>query len=118
MKHILRDIKLSKLTGTPMSDEATMFVKFWDNLWRDMKVSVGPKKGEIRCWKDDYDYYYFFQEDRNDYFWCDNKKIWSFFRRDLGLNYDDTQEFIQQMVDETLNCKVNTPHSDDPSSPQ
>ena len=109
MKHILRDIKLSKLSGTPMSTKAYKLDEFWDELWCDMKVKIDPKKGEIRCWKDDYDYYHFYQDGRNDCLWCDNEKIWSFFRRDLGLNYDGTQELIHQMVSETLNCKVKTP---------
>ena len=109
MIHILREIKLSKLTDTPMSTKATKLVEFWDELWCDMKVKIDPKKGEIKCWKEGYDYYYFYQEDRNDYLWCDYDEVWTFFRRDLGLNYDDVQELIQQLVDETLNCKVNTP---------
>ena len=111
MIHILREIKLSNLTDTPMSTKATKLVEFWGELWSGMKVKIDPKKGEIRCWRDDYDYYYFYQEDRNDYLWCDTEKIWSFFRRDLGLNYDGTQELIHQMVDETLNYIVNTPIS-------
>ena len=109
MNHILREIKLSNLTDTPMSTKATKLVEFWGELWSGMKVKIDPKKGEIRCWRDDYDYYYFHQEDRNDYLWCDYDEVWTFFRRDLGLNYDDAQELIQQLVDETLNCKVNTP---------
>ena len=109
MIHILREIKLSNLTDTPMSEEATKLVEFWDELWTDMKVKVDPPKGEVRCWKDGYEYYYFYQDGRNDCLWCDTEKIWSFFRLELGLNYDGTQELIHQMVDETLNCKVNTP---------
>ena len=118
MNHILREIKLSNLTDTPMSEEATKLVEFWDELWTDMKVKVDPSKGEIRCWKDDYKYYYFRQDDRNDCLWCDTEKIWSFFRLELGLNYSDTQELVHQMVGETLNCKVNTPPAPDaiPSS--
>ena len=109
-EYILREIKLSKLTDTPMGDEATMLVKFWDELWADMKIKIDPIEGEIRCWKDDHDYYYFFQDENHNYLWCDYDKVWSFFGRDLGLNYDDTQELVQRMVGETLNCKVNTPN--------
>ena len=109
MNHILRDIKLSKLTGTPMSEEASKFVKFWDDLWADMKVKIDPSKGEIKCWKDGYDYYYFYQDDKNDNLWCDRYRVWPFFQYDLYLNYTETQELIQYMVDETLNCEANTP---------
>ena len=108
-KYILRDIKLSKLTGTPLSGEASRFIEFWDDLWADMKVKIDPIKGEIRCWKDDYDYYYFQQDDKNDNLWCDRYRVWSFFRDDFDLKYTETQELIQYMVDKTLNCEVSTP---------
>ena len=111
MIHILRDIKLSKLTDTPMGTKASKLVKFWDELWCDMKVKIDLKKGEIRCWKNDYDYYYFFQDDTDNYFWCDFEKVWTFFREDLGFKHGDTQELIQYMANETLNCMVNTPNN-------
>ena len=114
MNHILREIKLSKLTDTPMSMEASMLVRFWETLWYDMKVRVDPIKGEIKCWKDVYDYYYFHQDDKNDSLWCDHNTVWPFFRRNLRLNYKETQELIRQMVVETLNCVVNTPLSNEP----
>ena len=111
MNHILREIKLSKLTDTPMSEQATMLVKFWDELWADMKVKIDPPKGEIKCWKDDYDYYYFQQDNKNDSLWCNYAKVWSFFSEELELDYTEIQELIQTMVDKTLNCKVNTPRT-------
>ena len=107
MNHILRDIKLSKLTGMSLSKEASRVVKFWDKLWVDMKVQIDAEKGEIKCWKDEC-CYYFIQDNRYDYMWCDFENVWSFFRHDLDLNYNDTHEFIQYMVSETLNCRVNT----------
>ena len=109
MNSILREIKLSKFTETPMSDEATMLVNFWDELWCDMKIKIDPIKGEIRCWKDDHDCYYFRQDDKNDRLWCNYNKVWSFFDIQLGLTYSGIQELIQTMVDKTLNCEVNTP---------
>ena len=109
MNHILRDIKLSKLTDTPMSDEASKLVKFWDELWCDMKVHIDANKGEIKCWKDGYKYYYFAQDDKNGSLWCDYYKVWLFFEEELGLDYSEIQGLIQYMVDKTLNCGVNTP---------
>ena len=112
MNHILREIKLSKLTGIPMSAEASKLVKFWDELWSDMKVSVDPTKGKIKCWKDGYSYNnYFYQNNKGDNLWCDYDKVWSFFRYELKLNHDETQELIQHVVDMALKCKVNTPSS-------
>ena len=109
MNHILREIKLSNLTDTPMGTKASMLVKFWDELWADMKVKVDPSKGEIKCWKDGYDYYYFLQDENHNYLWCDTVKIWAFFQYDLGLNYEGIKGLIHQMVNETLNCEVKTP---------
>ena len=111
MEHILRDIKLSELTGTPMSDEASRLVKFWDELWTDMRVSIDADKGEIKCWKEGHDYYYFLQEDKNDRLWCNYGKVWSFFLKDFDLKYTEIQELLQTMVGKTLNCDTNTPSS-------
>ena len=109
MYHILREIKLSKLTDTPMSDDTSKLVEFWGELWIGMKVSVDPTKGEIKCWKEDYDHYYFLQVDKNDYLWCDYYGLWSLFRKNFSLNYGEIQEFIQYMVGVSLNYGVNTP---------
>ena len=111
MKHILRDIKLYKLTGTPLSDEASKLIKFWDGMWTDMKVDINVEKGEIKCWKEGYNYYYFRQDDKNDNLWCDFEKVWSFIQYDLEFTYTETQELLQYMVDRTLNCVINTPHN-------
>ena len=108
-KYILRDIKLSKLTGTPMSTKASKLVKFWDELWTDMKVKIDPTKGEIKCWKDDYNYYYFQQDDKNPHLWCDRYRVWLFFRDELELNHGDIQKLIQYMMNKNLNCEVSTP---------
>ena len=109
MEHILRDIKLSKLTGAPPVGDADKLVKFWNELWTDMKVVIDPKKGEIKCWKDGYDHYYFIQNDKNDRLWCNYFKIWPFLRDELCMKQNEYKGLIQYMVDETLNCKVNTP---------
>ena len=109
MYHILRDIKLSELTNTPMSGETSKFVKLWDDLWIDMKIYINTDKGEIRCCKDGYDCNYFYQHNKNARLWCDYDKVWAFFGYNLKLKYSEIQELIQYMVGETLNCEVNTP---------
>ena len=108
-KYILREIKLSKLTGMLMSTEATMFIKFWDELWVDMEVKIDPIKGKIECWKDDHSHYYFVQDDKNDFMWCHYTKVWLFFEKELRLDYYEIQEFIQHMVSEISNQVVNAP---------
>ena len=110
MNDILREIKLSKLTDTPMSDNATKLTKFWDELWSDMEVYVDNNKGEIGCCKDDgCDYYYFYQHSKDGLLWCNCDKVWSFFRDSLSLEHNEIQKLIQIMVSETLNYKVNIP---------
>ena len=108
MNYILRDIKLNKLTGIPLSGEVSKLIKFWDGLWRDMEVHIDIDKGEIKCWKGKCDYY-FIQGDKNDNLWCNYNEVWTFFKYDLVLDLDDIQELIQYMVNETLNCRVNKP---------
>ena len=109
MNHILRDIKLSKLTNITPNIDTEKFLNFWDDLWRDMKVDIDAEKGEIKCWKEGYDYYYFRQYDKNGNLWCDHKKIWLFLSCVLELKYYDKQDLIQYMVAKRLNCVVNTP---------
>lgn len=109
MSHILREIKLSNLTGIPTSGDAANLIKFWDNLWLDMKVIVDPKRGRISCWKEYGRNYYFQQYDKHDHLWCDYGKVWSFFSIHLCLNNSDTKELIQYMVNTTLNYEVNEP---------
>ena len=108
MNYILRDIKLSKLTDTPMSDDTSKLIKFWNDLWCDMWVQIDAEKGEIRCLKNGHNY--FIQEDKNDFMWCDFGRVWSFFRYELGLDYGETLGLIQHMMGDALNCRVNTPH--------
>lgn len=108
MSYLIREIKISKFTKTPLSDEASKFIKFWGRLCNDMKIHVDNNKGEIRCCKDGYGYY-FLQDGKNDYFWCDSKNVWSFFEEELDINYKETQELIQYMVNKTLNLVINTP---------
>ena len=109
MEHILREIKLSKLTNTPMGDKASRLNKFWDGLWVDMKVRIDTDEGKIECWKDGYKYYYFLQRDKDDLFWCDFYRVWPFFHDEFKLNNNEIKEVIQTMMGEFLNCKVNTP---------
>ena len=110
MNYILRDIKLSKLTNIPPVGDAAKLVKFWDELWTDMKVYIDKKKGEIKCWKDGYDYYYFIQNDKNDRLWCNFEQVIFSFIYYLGLTYPVYEELIHHMVDDILNCEVNPPN--------
>ena len=109
MEHILRDIKLTEITGDSLTCDAAKLVKFWDELWSDMKVYIDPSEGEIKCWKDGYNYYYFYQNDENDNLWCNYSKVWSFFSNELGLDYVNTVAIIQHMMGKTLNNKLATP---------
>lgn len=109
MNHILRDIKLHKLTGIPLSEEASKLIKFWDGLWADMEISIDTDEGVIECWKESYACYYFRQVNKKDFLRCDYNKVWIFFKDELELNHDGIQKLIHHMVNETLNCRVNLP---------
>ena len=109
MNYILREIKLSNITGVPLSDDVTKLVEFWDGLWVDMKVVIDAEKGEIKCWKENYNYYYFYQKNKKATMWCNHRRVWSFFINELKLNHTDTQEVTQYMLGETLKSEVSTP---------
>lgn len=108
--NIIRDIKISKISNIPLNEESSKFVKFWDELWFDMKIEVYPQNGLIRCWKEGYNYYYFAQNSKyDDYLRCDYSKVWSFFKLELGFSYVETREFIHIMMREKIKCEICPP---------
>ena len=51
----------------------------------------------------------FEQDDKNDRFWVSHDDIWFVLINKYGLNYNDCQEIIKNMVWNTLKLKVNPP---------
>ncbi len=51
-----------------------------------------------------------FQQDlKNEYFWCNQDKIWLFFEANYSPNYIDVQSFIKTMLCDIDNLKQYTP---------
>ena len=49
------------------------------------------------------------KNDGKSYFWCNYKVVWSVFYNKFGLNYNETQAFIKNVVEDTLKFGVVTP---------
>ncbi len=53
----------------------------------------------------------FEQDSKNEYLWCNNVEIWSFFETNFSTNYNDIQSFIKELLDEHNKLSVSTPAS-------
>ena len=51
----------------------------------------------------------FEQDLKNQYLWCDNDNIWSFFEQNYNTNYDDIQSIITDILSDTTKLNVYTP---------
>jgi hypothetical protein len=102
-------IKLCAYLGKEPQGEFKDFYDFITGLWKDMEFTVineHNKQGIIYYKGTDF---YMEQDFKNGWLWCRLDWIWSFFQIKKGMEYTETQDFIQRMVEEHLKYKVSTP---------
>ncbi len=51
----------------------------------------------------------FRQDSKNEYLYCDNDEIWSFFETNFSTNYNDIQSFIKELLEEHDKLSVYKP---------
>ena len=51
----------------------------------------------------------FEQDLKNEYLWCDNEEIWSFFKQNYSDKYNDIQLLIKEILSDTTKLNVYTP---------
>ena len=104
---ILRDLKLDIVMGneTPIIDK-------FNEITKDLKViktDVYEKHGQEYILYNKNNEWIFYQDVKNEDFWCNYKLYWSFFKEEFGLKYKEIQEITKYMVEDTLKIKVDTP---------
>jgi len=107
-------IKLCLYLRKEPKGEFKEFYDFLTELWKDMVFSVNnDHNGQdiiiLHKGKD----FYMEQNLKNGHLRCDWYRVWSFFQSTKGMEYTETQVFIQSMMEEHLKCKALTPRIDD-----
>ena len=111
MKEV-RDIKIDILTGSqnPVIDlfnQITAGIKIINcDVYCDHGMElIYHKDGE----------WIFYQDCKNDRFWCNYTKYWSLFESNLKLEHNDIKDITKYLVEEALKREVTTPTLQTPS---
>ena len=105
---LLRDIKLSEVLGTEMNPLTNKVKDFVDNKLEELIQFESEKYPNSIFYKKD-DIILFRQDLKNERLWCSYKHYWSFFKEEIGLNYNEIQELTMALVGTHLNYKQFTP---------
>ena len=103
---ILRDLKLDILLGNqnPIIDK-------FNEITKGLKVintEVYEDHGQEFIFYNQNRQWVFFQDLKNNYFWCNYDLYWSIFEYGFNTKYKEIQEITKYMVEETLKIKVNS----------
>ena len=105
----LRDIKLDLLMGNQ-----NPIVDLFNQITKDIKIintNVYNEEGlEFIYSQPSTNEWIFFQDAKNDNFWCNFATYWSFFECKLGLEYLEIQAITKYLVEESLKREVSTPY--------
>jgi hypothetical protein len=95
--------------------DAGRIIHFFDNLFKDLKETTSEKypgsvffytlndDGTKKVWME--------QDAKSGYLWCPWSGFWSFFEKEIGLGYSETQSLVKTTVGQHLNRQVGTPGS-------
>ena len=107
----LRDIKLDLLMGNqnPIVD---LFNKITDGI-KIINTNVYHKDGlEFIYFVENSQKeveWIFYQDYKNEEFWCNNVRYWSLFESNFDLEYEEIQSITKYLVEEALKREVSTP---------
>jgi hypothetical protein len=94
-------------------DKAGKIIKFFDNLFKDLKETTSEKyPGSVFFYTlndDGLKNVWMEQDSKNERLWCHWTGFWSFFEKEIGLDYSETQSLVKTMVEQHLNREVSTP---------
>ena len=103
----VRDIKLDLLMGNQ-----NPIVDLFNQITKDIKIintNVYNEEGlEFIYYQPSTNEWIFFQDAKNDNFWCNFATYWSFFEYKIGLEYLEIQAITKYLV-EALKREVGTP---------
>jgi len=106
MKEI-RDIKLDLVMGNqnPIVDS---FKELTDCI-KIINCDVYNKDGLEFIYYNKEKEWIFYQDVKNEKFWCDYNRYWSVFENKLNLEYKETQAITKFLVEEALKRELDTP---------
>jgi hypothetical protein len=110
MKHIIREIDLSKLTGDPLKGDAKLVYDFFEELFNNLQIGTLEEFSDVIFFHKNGDYY-MEQHIETGKLWCKYERVWRFFEDRIGLNYQETSDIIKYGVEDKLNRKVESPNS-------
>lgn len=107
----IRQLKIDMIT-----DEPNLLLDWFNDIW--IKLSIietdvyHQDGGEIIYYIDgDIKQWVFYQDNKNDIFYCDYDHYWSILETKVDLNYNDIQDVTKLLVDNALNNSVSIPHT-------
>ena len=102
----LRDIKIDLLTGNknPVIDLFNQITSGIQIICCDVYETHGL---EFIYYKDDE--WIFYQDCKNENFWCNHTKYWSLFETNLKLKYEEIQAITKYLVEGALKREVSIP---------
>ena len=86
---------------------------YWEkpflDLMEGMERKVRPDEPNRILWYKD-DGWYFEQNEKTGYLWCQYDRVWSFFETNYSSNYDETQSIIRNLMERHYKLKGLTPN--------
>lgn len=102
-----RQVQLDRVLGLPNE----MDILFY-SIWNDLKVLNtdvhNQDGGEFIYYNSDI-FPIFYQDSKNDEYWCDSDEYWEIFKSKFSMEYYEIQSFTWYMVTEALKKEVATP---------
>jgi hypothetical protein len=109
MNPLIRQLKIALII-----EEPNEIIDWFNDLWSKLSIvetNVYHEKGgefiyymggEVKQW-------IFFQDNKNDRFYCNFDHYWSVLESKIDLEYGDNQEITKFLVENALNNRVSTP---------
>jgi hypothetical protein len=98
-----------------ITDTPNVIIQFFNSIWFNLCVIetnvYHQNGGEIIYYLDNGSskQWIFFQDNKNDRFWCNNVHFWSFFDMELSIPYGGVQTIVKMLVENGLNNNITTP---------
>ena len=103
---ILLQKEMDKLTNI-INEPEKLTAKDWLIDYLSKPFDVELSKGFIIYYSDGK---WVFQQDlKNGRLWVCYSQVWQFFENEYGMNYEQIQALVKEVVGEALNCKELTP---------
>ena len=98
---LLRDIKLHWLLKKEIHPAEQFIIDL-------LKNSTTKIEGGYKVWYNPNKEWIIEQELKNDEYYLQDDRVWSFFKSKYKLEYQQIQEIIKELLERHLNCKVAT----------